>query len=473
MKKLWDFIKKAALKRGIHLKDVLKIAGYLARYAAEGEPDVLVGIVPLYNCTFFDVSISQDILKFRAVEAQFLAHQPATSYAMRIDFLLQPKYAFFMNLLMAMYYYGGGVDAFFGPQVMQLDPANVPQMAFPESLKYGTEVEEGLGQFIEKEVQNATLTFDDLKNMENLRQYWKFSKVRLTFPVITRDFIFFDMYIESVFFSKSVDEGDIIKGTVLLRKYIPPPKGYLYISSIRENVIEEGYKLMTAKAKEHKEAGMVGKYDAEYFIWTEDPALEGDFTLGAITQKVRNFYSKNKAATVNNAVYTYPSMVESERIVYSFGESNYYEDMLSYISKDVTMQYIYLSMKALTDVITNTFSDMYGKTIAQRRKNGNFTKRFNPLTMSVADVQEIYDDPYESGFYPYGQKFKVIDYDLSVEEDGTVTVYFNDVVVSSIPKSYVPKLYFESNDIGAYVDIIYKEEGVRIYIWLKYPQVSS
>jgi len=54
------------------IKDYLKAS---AGFSLSGYPDIVLGFVPLYTVQFYEVAISQDILKYRAVGSQFLAKQ--------------------------------------------------------------------------------------------------------------------------------------------------------------------------------------------------------------------------------------------------------------------------------------------------------------------------------------------------------------------------------------------------------------
>lgn len=447
----------------VGLSNTMKLASYFIRYTAMGEPDVLLGPVPLYNCTFFDVSISQDILKFRAVEAQFLAHQPATSYAMRIDFLLPTKHAFFINIIMAMYYFGRSIDAAFGPIEKQLGNIAVYNTGFPEALKHGAEVE---GDIAEAVLDPDIRSYEKVKNIEYLSQFWDFSKIRLTFPVITNDFIFFDMYIESVFFSKDVRDGDIIKGTVLLRKYIPPPKSYMYVSAVSESAIR------TADSK----IDMTFTYISEFFgkghigvfALGVDGRKKGSSTLrndsifGAISDLLKDTTTNKSALDTHGARFTYPGLIPTNRMVYSFGQSDYYSDMLAYIKKDVNKQLVYFFINKFSDWVVDNVSEAEG---LKRHSLGN---RDGYNGEEYYDVINDTFVEYRHGIQAltiktvsYNRKFRLGTYDLVFSRNGRLIVYIGERVVRVV-YGYVKKLKVTDD---YYIDVNYTPITVVCKLW--------
>ena len=57
-------------------------------FATAQHPDVMLGPIPFYTAQMIEVASSEDVLKFRSVGAQFLAHQHGGNYAIRIDLKL-------------------------------------------------------------------------------------------------------------------------------------------------------------------------------------------------------------------------------------------------------------------------------------------------------------------------------------------------------------------------------------------------
>jgi len=86
-----------------------RYAKSLAQYAAFGIPDILIGSIPLYNVQIYNVSRSQDELKFRSAGTQYLGDQEGKHSGVRIDcILIGPLRTIILTALEAMYLYNRG-----------------------------------------------------------------------------------------------------------------------------------------------------------------------------------------------------------------------------------------------------------------------------------------------------------------------------------------------------------------------------
>jgi hypothetical protein len=92
-----------------HADLLLKYAGERAVYETLGRPDVLLGIIPLYNVQVYEVALSQDELKFRAVSDNYLGDQEGKRTGIRLDFkLIGPLQEVFLSAIELLYLYCKG-----------------------------------------------------------------------------------------------------------------------------------------------------------------------------------------------------------------------------------------------------------------------------------------------------------------------------------------------------------------------------
>ena len=399
----------------ISVSDVAQLAEMLIAYVGLGQPDVLVGPVPLYNCTFFDVSISQDVLKFRAVEAQFLAHQPATSYAMRIDFVLQEKYAWIISYLQAMYYLGGPIRAFFGPEVKKLPVPKINLASdtnvFPEPYKYGKPLSE--------EEYNKRMSPDT--PIEEKVEYWEEGTARLTFPVISDSFIFFNMYIESLFWTKNVEEGHVVKGTILLRKYIPPPKKIIYAQDVEETFLEttigstgqrpaDTTVTVTVRNKP-VDKKLKWKYEFEYTQPTGAYESLVQRIFGAVTRKSKSL------KPMEELTFTYPTYrFNPNGVKYSLGESNRYAKMVDFVYRDTMKQFIFYLLSEAKNIASKPFNG----SLIKRMQRDEYISAKGGVPIHESDFDDEHISPiYTTKLGKGGSRWPVPDV------DGKYYLYYN------------------------------------------------
>lgn len=173
------------------------------------KPAVLLSGIPLGTITEESYAMSNRILKFRATGGIFLAHQDdASEQSLR---LVGKAWGYNRYLLLivldSLFKYGNTlvVDNFFRP--MQ------------EHLLGNAMVEEVLtntGEYTTKDPW-ARVNFNNLD--EGREEY------HLTFPVITRNRIYNNMYIETYDVVESVEIGlNVLDFSIFLRKFLPSPR---------------------------------------------------------------------------------------------------------------------------------------------------------------------------------------------------------------------------------------------------------
>jgi len=174
-------------------------------------PAVILASIPLGTITEVSHAMSQRDLKFRAVGGVFLADQEGGEESLRIVGKAWGKNRFmFLQMLDILFLYGSSkaVDLFedflknpysFGlPNISDTDVSDLDKTISPWTDFNAGAHQEGIGIH------------------------------RATFPVITRQKIYTNMFIETYEYTESVENGiDVVEYVIFLRKYIPPyPKNF-------------------------------------------------------------------------------------------------------------------------------------------------------------------------------------------------------------------------------------------------------
>ena len=182
-------------------KKSLTISAFIAYWITLNKPDCMLGPIPLYDVRYYDVAESQDILKFRSIGAQFLAHQDGGTFATRIDFRIPTELAYLLPLIHFLYMIGRDVVGFSPHSISRPTLRNMKSQTLKDR--------EGLAV-------NATRV--GKANFE-----WMKSEYHATFPVFSKDFFLFNMYIETYSYNYNVVNGiDYLQCSVLLRKFTKP-----------------------------------------------------------------------------------------------------------------------------------------------------------------------------------------------------------------------------------------------------------
>ncbi len=184
-----------------------------AAYMALQRPDCLVGAVPLYTAQMVEVASSEDVLKFRSVGGQFLAHQHGGAYAVRVDARLKgPNAGLILLALQVMHAHG---DAYEG---MNTKISDMFQRGLNISSTDIFNKEYLLGMNNRHWAEDASTEFSSPNDYNYIKSTW-----HKTFTIMTRLEMLFDMFIESLIYWRTIDDDpDIINVSMLCRKFIPP-----------------------------------------------------------------------------------------------------------------------------------------------------------------------------------------------------------------------------------------------------------
>lgn len=200
---------------GIGANVITGLAGDIL-WKISGKPDVLLGIIPIYTAQRYEVARSHDKMKYRAVAGQFFAHQRGGNVGFKCVMLLVGPHALdYLTFIQILHIMG--------------QAGNNPIKNASEKLKGA------VGGFVAKNTANFGVKDTSWRNKET---HW-------TFPIITREEIMHDMYIETVVYERDIQLGDAIKLTIMCRQYHAPPE----IQSI-ELIDSTGLTITTNAAKQ-------------------------------------------------------------------------------------------------------------------------------------------------------------------------------------------------------------------------------
>ena len=193
-------------------KDYLKALGGFQLF---GFPDIILGFIPLYTVQFYEVAISQDILKYRAVGSQFLAKQKGGNFALRVDAQLNDSSSQLTLTGLQKLYRNGQ-----------------PREEINDGLKKVVGLGSGNSAFnivnqkpISPNANNPDnlVMSDDVAVVSPNNKKWMLSTYHSTFTAMTRDTVLFDMFIESIIYWRTLDsDPNTIHISLLLRKFTPP-----------------------------------------------------------------------------------------------------------------------------------------------------------------------------------------------------------------------------------------------------------
>jgi len=197
--KISKYIKEhgQGLKRAAIIMELFTFSGILnTREGLEGifstlVPEIICGAVPLYSVHSIERGMSDREVKYRATGDVFLAHQRGTTDSLRID-----------GVLMGIYRH---VYLMFLLRLQNLGEAELKELAFKEPGSIST-INVRRSDIIQREKEKPVI-YESHK----------------TFPIITQTAILLDMFLQTIEWHSSVEDGiNVIKYTLLFRKHIEP-----------------------------------------------------------------------------------------------------------------------------------------------------------------------------------------------------------------------------------------------------------
>ena len=173
------------------------------------KPDLLLGLVPVKGVQNFEITRSQDVLKFRSVKGIYMAHQRGNVLGMRLDIRLfgsDIDKGVYLTLFQFLHAFGDLAEL--SKQV----PVNKIGIVSPTSAALLSAVD--AVDYVDTSGNTVRITGDTVIIKDVYHR---------TFAIWSDDEIFFDMYIESVHYNKDVKTGDAIDVILFLRQYHPIP----------------------------------------------------------------------------------------------------------------------------------------------------------------------------------------------------------------------------------------------------------
>lgn len=160
------------------------------------KPSAVVGGIPLPGVQELSGALSDLILKYRATGGVFLAHQDGGNESFRVvGKSWGPNRFVFLTMLQFLFVYGSSFSVDF-----------FSNMIDPKAL-YGVLAEADL-------TPNPWREFDRNASDQGLQEG------HLTFPIVTKNRIYTNMYIETYHYEESVDVGrDCVKYTIFFQKF--------------------------------------------------------------------------------------------------------------------------------------------------------------------------------------------------------------------------------------------------------------
>ena len=257
------------------LRTGTEAATAIAIHKGNDRPDVTLGIFPFWGVTSIETASSQNILKYRAVGGQFLAHQHGGNISLRIDMILKgPTVPLQLGLLETLFSFGQARD--------KINSGILYQPFFKGDVSRALRGETTTAA--QQAIQQANPTTGDNISKVGKDDYnWIRSEYHNTFAIASRDFVMTGMYVESFIYYRNVGtDPSLVYVSLLCRKFIPHPQ---ITSVINEDVKRDT--IIDAKMK-------------NYFAF-------GDETIGiplrhaqAVFQNQRYISTKNSKALKNH-----------------------------------------------------------------------------------------------------------------------------------------------------------------------------
>lgn len=254
-------------------KTLAKGIGCEVLWQLTGQPDVLLGIIPIFTAQRYEVATSHEKMKYRAVAGQFFAHQRGGHVGFKVVLYLIGKesldYLTYIQLLHAQ------------GQASYDTITNKSKTGIVGLLDAGAGVKAGPG------LGTKSFSKDD--------QSWQTIEKHPTFTIVTREEIMHGMYIETVLYERDVTLGDAIKVTILCRKYVKP-LDIAYIQLVKND--DSGTIMSPAEAKGQMTSSGTWKNSTKKVIVGYSPEKAGLINAIGMTEKVlHRWYVNNLGDT--------------------------------------------------------------------------------------------------------------------------------------------------------------------------------
>jgi hypothetical protein len=234
------------------IKDATAMLGQYAItrgiYELGGQPDVLLMFIPLYHVQMYEVALSQDELKFRAVGDTYLGDQEGKNTGVRIDFrLIGPSQEILLTMVEGLYLWCKGK----GELDKDINVTETTNKFNNYRIQAGNTATATLGGSVPvsggsilntKTLKSAsfdtftgqTYTPKQTSNYDNIAKKYKDTDLsdiksagtkyihRRSFIMMTKTDVLYNMFLQTYVYRRSVANGtNVIDVSVFLRRYDP------------------------------------------------------------------------------------------------------------------------------------------------------------------------------------------------------------------------------------------------------------
>jgi hypothetical protein len=241
--------------------------GIRALMSAAGKPDIMLGILPVYQVQSYEVGRSMEVLKFRAAKGQFFKQQEGHDVSLRIDLVLTGPYReLYLSFIETVYVHGNSQNS----TVLHRTATNISQSVLNSAniLAPGFINQSPImGDFKPMNTKDIGSVLDSEGNATDIDQ----GDWHNTFTFVSATDVLFDMYIENHVAERSVRGGyNAIYVSLFCVKFYPPD--IVKIQTVEEvknkvddvNIPTKTYGGQHYNSTTHKQVGAKNFYPRNY-----------------------------------------------------------------------------------------------------------------------------------------------------------------------------------------------------------------
>lgn len=394
-------------------KRSLEALRWSARYAVLDFPDVMLWFLPLKKVQMFELAISQNILKYRSVGGQFLAHQHGGNHAIRIDVEISgPNASTILTILQLLHAYGDFSDILtpgYENSVVNMNKQHVPG-TFTKSNNSSDETQHNVNDYS-----------------------WIQSKWHKVFPIVTKDDIMFDMYIESLIYYRTNAYGDhnTIFTTILCRKFV------------QSTIVDDMYLVKDKNIEAHKTVLIT---EAPKF----DPNRPKATDIGNKSAWTKSNYAQNEF------------IERTQRVVAT-------KQVLPRYSEFIDMFAGLLHSRVVSSAFNSTYERLKTQKVRNRGVYGTLMDGMDKITTDIDDVVGLGEARDDIAGYINGEKNRTNSSEDYIRatvlgRSEVVEIALADVTIASSSTSISTEQHQSLVDILGYTVYVMESNNSKVYI---------
>ncbi len=194
------------------------------------QPSLVIGGMPIYNVDRIEVSSSHDIQKERAIGQIFYAHQRGANLVLTVHgYLWGPLRLFYLTFFELLHYYGKGEATTFA------NDKNTEVIGGKEAFEAAEESGLPSTRFtrtVNPDTQDVATSIPRNTKLDPMTAYYNHK----TFTVVTAEGYYTRMFMKTFSYNTDVDKNGMstIEYTLIIERYIKPPKMRLYFEDIAQ-----------------------------------------------------------------------------------------------------------------------------------------------------------------------------------------------------------------------------------------------